>query len=57
MPDEDDDFLDGCELDFVEAAVTDQETEFLPLFPQGAETPNLEAKAAMYRVLGESDAV
>lgn len=34
MP-EDDDLLDGCELDFSADAVDDEEVEYLPLFPDG----------------------
>lgn len=30
-----DDELDGCDLDFAEAAVSDEEAEYLPLFPDG----------------------
>lgn len=40
------DYLDGCELDFAEDAVDDDTAALLPLFPQGEDTPNLEAKAA-----------
>lgn len=54
MPEPDDDDLDGCELDFAGVAVSDEEAELLPLFPQGADTPDLEAKAAEWReVLAE----
>jgi hypothetical protein len=35
MPDDDDDTLDGCDIDFAEDA-DDEETEALrPLFPEG----------------------
>lgn len=45
----DDDMLDGCELDFTEDAVDDETAALLPLFPQGVDTPNLEAKADEWR--------
>lgn len=49
----DDDDLDACDIDFAAEAVTDEEAELLPLFPQGADTPDLEARAAEWReVLG-----
>lgn len=57
MPDNpmDHDDLDGCELDFAEDAVDDDTAALLPLFPQGADTPDLEAKAAEWRqVLGDA---
>lgn len=34
-PAEDDDELDGCELNFAEDAVDDETAELLPLFPDG----------------------
>lgn len=43
------DDLDGCELDFAEAAVDDDTAELLPLFPLGTDTPELEAKADEWR--------
>lgn len=33
----DDDFLDGCELDFTEGADDDATAEMRPLFPDGVE--------------------
>lgn len=48
--------LDGCELDFAAEANDDDEAEFLPMFPQGEDTPNLDAKADAYRALGATDA-
>lgn len=33
MFEEDDDFIDGCDEDFIEAAVNDATVEMLPLFP------------------------
>lgn len=34
VPDEDDE-IDGCELDFAEDAVDDETVDLLPLFPDG----------------------
>lgn len=50
----DDDDLDGCDTDFTDGAVDDETASLLPLFPQGADTPDLEAKAQEWReVLGD----
>lgn len=53
MPD--DDALDGCELDFTVDPDDDETAELRALFPQGTETPDIEARAAQWReVLGGS---
>lgn len=39
---EDDDLLDGCELDFAAAAVDDETGELLALFPDGVADPERE---------------
>lgn len=53
MADPDDDQLDGCEVDFAAHAVDDDTAAMLPLFPYGADTPDLDARAAEWReVLG-----
>lgn len=42
MPDEndlDENDLDACDVDFAEHAVSDTETDLLPLFPNGEATP------------------
>lgn len=44
--------LDGCDIDFSEYALTEEEQKYFPLFPLGTETPNLEKKAEMWRELG-----
>lgn len=55
MTPEPDDELDGCELDFAEHAVDDETVGLLPLFPQGENTPDLEARAEEWRqVLGDA---
>lgn len=53
---QDDDFLDGCDIDFEAHAVDDETASLLPLFPDGADTPNLEQLAQGYRELGALDA-
>jgi hypothetical protein len=45
-PDPDDDFLDGCDIDFAEAADSEETQSLRALFPLGTNTPNLEDKAA-----------
>lgn len=52
--DEDDDFLDGCELDFEEAAENEETASLRPLFPKGEDDAHL---AEAYRELGGADAV
>ena len=53
--DEDDDFLEGCELSPEE--MEDHETQELRvIFPDGLDTPDLEATAEAYRELGALDA-
>lgn len=47
----DDDELDGCDIDFAAEAVDDETAELLPLFPQGTDTPDLEAKAAEWEAV------
>jgi hypothetical protein len=42
MPD--DDFLDGCDLDFTEDADDDETAELRPLFPAGQAVAHLEAQ-------------
>lgn len=54
-PDEDDDFLDGCDIDFTVDPDDDETAELRTLFPQGAETPGLETLAAEWRELGALD--
>lgn len=44
MPDEDD-MLDGCELDFTDDPDDDETAQLRPLFPEGLDTPNLDQKA------------
>jgi hypothetical protein len=54
MSDPDDDFLDGCDLDFTIDADDDETASLRPLFPNGVAD---EAKAAAWRELaGGSDA-
>lgn len=53
---EDDDQLDGCDIDFTEHAVDEETAALLPLFPDGPNTPDLEALAKGYRELGALDA-
>lgn len=53
MPNEDDDQLDGCELDFAADAVDDNTAALLPLFPTGEAD---EARAAEWRALFEGQA-
>lgn len=43
MPEEDDDFIDGCEEDFEVAAISEEEQEVFALFPNGPD-PELEAR-------------
>ena len=50
MPDEDDE-LDGCDIDFEPDSITDEEAELLPLFPEGTDTSDLEAKRAEWEAL------
>lgn len=45
---DDADLLDGCDLDFVPHANTNEEEQLLPLFPDGVAD---EAKAAEWREL------
>lgn len=42
------DDLDGCDLDFADDSATEEEQELLPLFPQGHETEDLDAKTACW---------
>lgn len=51
----DDDELDGCELDFTVDPDDDETAELRPLFPQGLETPDLEAKAQEWRAVAEQE--
>lgn len=57
MPDgvvDDDDLLDGCELDFEQFAVDEETQELLPLFPDGVATPEKVAEwQAVMEMLGE----
>lgn len=32
---EDEDFLDGCDIDYAEHAISEEEQELFPLFPNG----------------------
>lgn len=48
-----DDFLDGCDLDFTEDTVDDEEAELLALFPDGQAD---EAKAEAWRELARARA-
>lgn len=41
--------LDGCDLDFTVDADADETAELRALFPQGDDTPDVEAKAAEWR--------
>lgn len=55
MPElDDDDTLDGCDIDFAEFAVDDEVAEYLPLFPDAVAD---EAKASEWIALGEALAV
>lgn len=53
-PDEDD-HLDGCDLDFTIDPDDDETSELRDLFPQGLETPDLEQRASEWRELGALD--
>ena len=48
MPDKEDDFLDGCELDFAEAAEDEETASLRTLFPHGEDSAHL---ADSYRKL------
>lgn len=47
MADRDD--LDGCDIDFAVDPDDDETAELRALFPQGADTPDIDAKAADWR--------
>ncbi len=49
--DVDDDEIDGCELDFAEAAVDEDTAELLALFPDGVAD---EAKAAEWQIIADA---
>lgn len=53
---EDDDHLDGCDLDFTIDPDDDETADLRVLFPQGPDTPDLEAQAEAWRELGALDA-
>ena len=53
MSDPDDDFLDGCELDFGQDPDDDETASLRPLFPDGVAD---KAKAAEWRALADPDA-
>ncbi len=50
---EDDDEIDGCEIDFTEHAVDDEVAELLALFPDSVADEDL---ARQYRELAEAEA-
>lgn len=55
MPPDDDDFLDGCEIDFTAYAEDDETSALRPLFPNvtpETDPAEVEAAAAAWRALG-----
>ena len=51
MPEDDDDFIDGCEVDFTEDPDDDETASLRPLFPDGLAD---EAKADEWKALAQA---